>query len=243
MNNQTFSAGRTGRRLVGFMATGLALLLVGALPAMAAASNAMAAPATAQTQADKTKLQAMTVAQLLAAARDAYSHGRVVAPASDNAVEYYLAVLGKDPGNRVATDALRESFPYAAAKVEKTIAQDSFDEANREIGLLARAAPDNYTLTILRTKLDAQQKLPGRQHVLTLQASGKSWIRVTTARGRVIDSRILHPGDSRTYRSVHPLRITLGNAEGVKVTSDGKTVRVKARPNARVAHLELFAAL
>lgn len=225
------------------MVAGLALIVAGVLPAMAAVPRSTTAPTPQQAQASKTKLQAMTVADLLAAAQNAYIHGCLAAPAFNNAIEYYEATLQKDSNNRVAKDALRESFPYAAAQVEHTIAENNFEEANREIELLVKADPTNYTLTILRAKLDAQRKLPGRQHVLTLQASDDSWVEIASTGGHIIDSRILHPGESRTYRSSRPIRITLGNANGVKVTSDGKIVVDKAAPNAKVAHLELFAAL
>lgn len=243
MNEHTVSATRTGRRSVRAMTAGAALLLFGVLPAMAAVSNSTAAPMPRHAQVSKTKLHEMTVAELLAAAQNAYIHGHLVAPASDNAIEFYEVALQKDSNNRVAKDALRESFPYAAAQVEHSIAANNFDEASREIGLLVKADPTNYTLTILRAKLGTRQKLTGRQHVLTLQASGNSWVEITSADGHIIDSRILHPGESRTYQSVQPLRVTLGNASGVKVTSDGEAVVVKAEPHAKVAHLELFAAL
>lgn len=109
------------------------------------------------------RLPGMTVSDLLAAARDAYAQHRLVAPAGDNAMEYYEAVLAKDPGNRVARDALREAFPFGVPEVEKAIAQNNFSEATREINLLAKADSTNYTLTLLRSKLDAQQKLQARQ--------------------------------------------------------------------------------
>lgn len=236
MNKHTVSVKGTGRSLVRAVVAGVAVLLVGALPAMAA-------PAAQHAQASETKLQVMTVPELLAAAQHAYVHGHLMAPASENAIEYYEATLQRDPDNRVAKDALRESFPYAAAQVEQAIAQSNFDEANREIGLLSKADPTNYTLTILRAKLDAQQQPGGRPHVLTLKASVSSWVKITSASGQAIDSRILHPGESRTYQSSQPLRVTLGNADGVKVISDGRAVVVKADPHAKVAHLELFAAL
>lgn len=105
----------------------------------------------------------MSVSELLSAARDAYAQHRLVAPAGDNAMEYYESVLAKDPGNHVAKDALRETFPFGVPDVEKAIAQNNFDEAGREIDLLAKADPSNYTLTLLRSKLDAQKKLQARQ--------------------------------------------------------------------------------
>lgn len=144
----------------------------GTVPASAPAAPASApspakASSAAQAQqavvAAQAKLQSMSVPDLLAAARDAYTQHRLVAPAGDNAMEYYEAVLAKDPDNQVAKDALRETFPFGVPDVEKAIAQNDFDEASREIDLLSKADPTNYTLTLLRSKLDAQKKLQARQ--------------------------------------------------------------------------------
>ena len=134
----------------------------GKLPTAAPASASTAAQAQAAAQA-KAKLSGMGVNDLLAAARDAYAQHRLVAPAGDNAMEYYEAVLAKDPNNQVAKDALRETFPFGVPDVEKAISSNNFAEANREIDLLSKADPTNYTLTLLRSKLDAQQKLQARQ--------------------------------------------------------------------------------
>ncbi|HJP99394.1 MAG TPA: energy transducer TonB [Rhodanobacteraceae bacterium] len=128
-----------------------------AVPAAATSS------AQAQQAASAAKLQAMSVQDLLAAARTAYAQHRLVAPAGDNAMEYYEAVLARDPNNQVATDALREAFPFGVPEVEKAITQNNYDEANREIALLSKADSTNYTLTLLRSKLDAQKKLQARQ--------------------------------------------------------------------------------
>jgi protein TonB len=132
------------------------------LPAATPSSAGSAAQAQAAAQA-KAKLSGMSVADLLSAARDAYAQHRLVAPAGDNAMEYYEAVLAKDPKNQVATDALRETFPFGVPDVEKAISQNNFAEASREIDVLSKADPTNYTLTLLRSKLDAQQKLQARQ--------------------------------------------------------------------------------
>ncbi|HEX5960471.1 MAG TPA: energy transducer TonB [Rhodanobacteraceae bacterium] len=135
-----------------------------AAPAELPAAMPAAATSSAQAQAEsEAKLAGMSVADLLSAARAAYAQHRLVAPAGDNAMEYYEAVLAKDPDNQVAKDALRETFPFGVPDVEKAISQNNFAEANREIDILSRADPTNYTLTLLRSKLDAQQKLQARQ--------------------------------------------------------------------------------
>ncbi|MDR3444371.1 MULTISPECIES: energy transducer TonB [Dyella] len=109
---------------------------------------------------------AMSLNQLLAEARKAVNEQRLLAPAGNNAFEFYLNVLEKDPGNQVATDALRETFPVGASVAEQAINLRDFNEAQRQIDLLAKADPANYTLTILRSKLDAQRKLQDREQQL-----------------------------------------------------------------------------
>ena len=103
-------------------------------------------------------VEAMSLNDLLTEARNAMNQQRVIAPAGNNAFEFYLKVLQKQPGNQVAADALRETFPFAASNVEQAINQRDFSEAQREIDLLTKVDPTNYTLTILRSKLDAQRK-------------------------------------------------------------------------------------
>jgi protein TonB len=109
---------------------------------------------------------AMSMNQLLSEARKAVNEQRLLAPAGNNAFEFYLKVLEKQPGNQVATDALRETFPVGASVAEQAINQRDFNEAQRQIDLLTKADPANYTLTILRSKLDAQRKLLDREQQL-----------------------------------------------------------------------------
>ena len=128
----------------------------GGVPAVTAVGKTPAEAAPAN-------VQAMDVNQLLTEASKALKDQRYLAPAGNNAFEFYLRVLAKQPGNPVATSALRETFPYAASDAEQAVNSRDFNEAQREIDLLAKADPANYTLTILRSKLDAQRKLASQQ--------------------------------------------------------------------------------
>jgi protein TonB len=124
---------------------------------------AVTAVGKTSTEAAPANVQAMDVNQLLTEASKALKDQRLLAPAGNNAFEFYLRVLAKQPGNPVATSALRETFPYAASDAEQAVNSRDFNEAQREIDLLAKADPANYTLTILRSKLDAQRKLASQQ--------------------------------------------------------------------------------
>jgi len=133
---------------------------------MADAGGHPSTPVSASTRATPpppANVAAMDVNQLLAEARTAMNEQRYLAPAGNNAFEFYLRVLEKDPGNKVASDALRETFPFAAPSAEQAINSRDFNEAQRQIDLLAKADPTNFTLTILRSKLDAQRKTLDKQ--------------------------------------------------------------------------------
>jgi protein TonB len=100
---------------------------------------------------------------LLGLARNAIREDRLVAPAGANAYEFYLSVLQLEPENQAAQDALRETFPFASAMVERAINQKQLDEAQREIALLREFDETNYTLVILGAKLDAQRQMITRE--------------------------------------------------------------------------------
>lgn len=226
-----------------------------------AASNCTASPAAAsqgtsdsaatQVASPRDALHAaeprvLAVPALLKLALVAYQQGHLVAPASDNAASYYLAILQQDPRNRVAADAVRELFPYAVAQIGRTLNRQDYAEAEREIDLLAQTDPTNYTLTILRGKLSGRSgahPVAGGTgaHVLTLRASANSWIVVEDAAGRTLDARMLRPNESRSYRVDGATRVTLGNAGGVEVTGDGRPYPLGGDLHAKVLHLELFA--
>lgn len=107
----------------------------------------------------------LTVDQLYREARKAMNENRIAVPAGNNALEFYLKILAKQPDDSGPKDALRELFPFATGAAEDQINQGAFDEANRIISLLAQADPSNYSLTILRSKLDAKRKQSDRDQL------------------------------------------------------------------------------
>ena len=136
------------------------------------------------------RLAAMSVDQLMDQAQKALQGNRLVAPAGDNAFEYYLEVLQKSPHNRAAQSALRETFPYGAQIVDQTIHKKNFAEAQREIGLLAKADPTDYTLTILRSKLDAARTLAAQQQK-TKQGAAQTQTAAAAAQAQQVEQKQL----------------------------------------------------
>jgi len=121
----------------------------------------------------------LTPEQLLKEAGAAFREQRFVAPPGNNALEYYLKLLEKQPNNQTAKDALREMFPFATGAVETTINAGGLDEATRVINLLSKADPSNYTLTILRSKLDAKKKQVDRDQAVAAAAATAAATRQT----------------------------------------------------------------
>lgn len=136
----------------------------------AAASGAVVRPAVAS-----------SVGALLRDARTAVAAQRLLAPAGDNAFEDYLAVRQQPSGRAVADDALRELFPYAADQVGATIRDGRIDEAQRQLALLARADPSNYTLTLLRDQLAERQRLAVAPSVAPSATTPKAPVATTAA--------------------------------------------------------------
>jgi protein TonB len=101
-----------------------------------------AAPGTADATAPAVE-QDLTSDQLYKAARSAMGESRMAAPAGNNALEYYLRILAKQPDDSGAKDALRELFPFATGTAEDQINQGNFDEATRIMNLLSKADPSN----------------------------------------------------------------------------------------------------
>jgi periplasmic protein TonB len=129
-----------------------------ATKAAPAAPGSTAAPTAPATAAPAAPAPEMSKEQLLKEAGTAFHEQRYVAPPGNNALEYYLRVLDKEPNNGSAREALREGFPFFTGPVEQYINSGNIDEANRVIDLLTKVDPSNFTLNILRSKLDAKKK-------------------------------------------------------------------------------------
>ncbi len=121
----------------------------------APASAATSPAAGASPQVSAPDAPEVTVATLLASATRAVNEDRLVAPGGDNAIEFYLQALAKEANNVSATQALVDLFPLAAGNAEREIVSRNLDEASRIIGLLDQASPGSYTVSTLKSKLNA----------------------------------------------------------------------------------------
>ncbi|HET6435393.1 MAG TPA: energy transducer TonB [Xanthomonadaceae bacterium] len=112
----------------------------------------------AATPAVSEKVAAMDVDALRQAARKAQAEQRLYAPAGDNAVEYYLALRDKAPGDPGVASALTDLMPYTVIATEQSINREDFAEAQRLYALLEKADPNAPALPRLKDSIARQQQ-------------------------------------------------------------------------------------
>lgn len=126
----------------------------------ASASQAAVGPA----QAVSAAVAAMSPEQLREAATQAVAEQRLYAPAANNAMEYYLALRDKAPGDAAVSGALTDLQPYTLIATEQAITRDDFAEAQRLYALLEKTDANAPALPRLKQSIaDAQQTLAQRQ--------------------------------------------------------------------------------
>lgn len=131
----------------------------GAAPAASEpAATPAAAPAPTAETAVSDKVNALSIDELRAAARTAYSENRLYAPAEDNAVEYYLALRDKAPDDAGASSALTDLLPMTVIATEQSINREDFDEARRLAALVEKAQPTHPALDRLKANIESRQQ-------------------------------------------------------------------------------------
>ena len=145
---------------IAVLAAGLVLAGCGKeQPAEQAAAPAAtpAAPAPTPATAVSSQVAAMGADQLRDAASKAYSENRLYAPAGDNAVEYYLALRDKSPGDAAVASALTDLLPMTVIAIEQSVNRDDFSEAKRLSALLEKADGQHPALARLKASIAAQE--------------------------------------------------------------------------------------
>lgn len=144
----------------------------------AATTTTPAAGASPQvTPSPSPEVKPASVPELLADAKKAYTEDRLVAPAGDNAFEYYLAVRALEEANVASAQALVDLFPLGVSVAEREIAARNFEEADRIIGLLDQSSPGSYTVSKLKSRLSSgqiQQQREEDRRVASEQASAQA---------------------------------------------------------------------
>jgi len=130
-----------------------------AAPAAGPAEPAAATqPAKPPAQAVSAEVAALSADDLRTKATEAYQESRLYAPAGDNAMEYYLALRDKLPGDPGVSSALTDLMPMTVIATEQSRDRGDFDEAQRLYGLIEKADKDHPSLARLKSSIAAAQE-------------------------------------------------------------------------------------
>jgi len=142
-----------------------------AAPSTAATPAGQAAPAKAVSD----EVSALGVEALREKASQSYQESRLYAPAGDNAMEYYLALRDKAPGDAGVSSALTDLLPMTVIATEQSRDRGDFAEAQRLYALIEKADKTHPSLPRLKSTIAAaeqtatknaeQQKLTAEQEL------------------------------------------------------------------------------
>lgn len=127
------------------------------------------APSSPEAAPARPALASLDIERLRTLAAEALRGQRTYAPAGDNAVEYYLALRDKAPGEATVANALQELQPYVLIAAEQAMAGGELSEAQRLLDLLARVDAQAPALPRLRAGLEAARAAQ-TQRLAELQA-------------------------------------------------------------------------
>ena len=119
----------------------------------AATAAAETAAATGEADARADALAALDADELRERGRAAYAESRLYAPAGDNALEYYLALREKSPGDAAVASALTDLMPMLVIATEQARDREDFEESRRLAGLVERADDGHPALARLQTSI------------------------------------------------------------------------------------------
>ncbi|OSZ75167.1 helix-turn-helix domain-containing protein [Hydrogenophaga sp. IBVHS1] len=101
------------------------------------------------------------------------------------------------------------------------------------------ATTPNAAATPASTPTLVSTPTPTPGSLLTISATGESWVEVTNGTGSVVVQRMLKPGDAVDFSTSPPYTVVLGRAESAQVTVRGRPFDVNAIARNNVARFEV----
>lgn len=126
------------------------------------------------------------------------------------------------------------SAPDAAASAATDREGAEPSAAASSVAVLPRAAPGASPPASAPPPLPVVTAGP-----LQVQASQDTWVQVTDARGQVLLSRLLRPGERVDVDGQRPLRVRVGNVAGTELVWLGRPVSLQDSQRSNVADLQL----
>jgi cytoskeleton protein RodZ len=143
--------------------------------------------------------------------------GRAASAVSEAASTVSETIVAAPITQSAASSAIDSLPPTGAAPIVDSTARDAAQTAE------APAEPASPPIT----------------GVLQLRPSGQSWVEVTDARGQILISRMLEPGEAVGLDGALPLKVRVGNASTTEVLFRGQPVQLAPYTRDNVARMNL----
>ncbi|MGH8461746.1 MAG: helix-turn-helix domain-containing protein [Stenotrophobium sp.] len=89
-----------------------------------------------------------------------------------------------------------------------------------------QGVPAQKLSSSIATTADSVNTADAADGTYTLTVTAESWARVNDATGKILINGLMRPGDQKTLSGTVPFKVFLGNASGVRVEQNGKTLDV-----------------
>lgn len=212
-------------------AIALATMLLAACGA-APGPQADVATGTQGTQAPGGAPTAVDADALRERARQAMQASRMFAPATDNALEHYLALREQVPDDASVIAALEDLQPQLVIAIEQAIARGEYPEGRRLLGLLARTDAQAPALPRLRGTV-ASAEAVARDRSLAIDAEALAEAeRAEAELRRVAQENATRLATERTVASVRPPPAPVANNPLSTPSSTPATTTTPASANA-----------
>jgi cytoskeleton protein RodZ len=141
----------------------------------------------------------------------------------------------------LAGSAMNEPVPFRAVEVAPSpavLADGEADPARAPANAFAQAQSPLAGEAVAAAPAEPRAASMG-ERVLHFRFDQESWVEVRDREARVIFSRLNRPGTEERVSGTPPFRLVIGNARGVRLTSDERPVDLRPHISASVARFTL----
>lgn len=135
------------------------------------------------------------------------------------------------PATTAMPDAVLSSEPVAASAPMLNEAPEA------TAAVVAASVP--VTAAAVSVKPAASVPVLAGSAAIALKVSGDSWVEIVDARGQVLLSRLLKPGDAPELSGLPPFKVRVGNVSATELSLRGNKVDLASLSKDNVARIEL----
>ncbi len=135
------------------------------------------------------------------------------------------------PATTAMPDAVLSSEPVAASAPMLNEAPEA------RAAVVAASVP--VTAAAVSVKPAASVPVLAGSAAIALKVSGDSWVEIVDARGQVLLSRLLKPGDAPELSGLPPFKVRVGNVSATELSLRGNKVDLASLSKDNVARIEL----